>query len=347
MLLRSKSPKQRKHLLSGVVMGSLWTMLVAAFLFAVPAGYSQAQQTGAQPPATNSSQDYRLSVETALVVLHATVTDQNSRPIADLTQGEFKVFENNVEQQIKVFKREDIPVSVGIIVDNSGSMRDKRRGVNAAALKFVHSSNEKDEVFIVNFSDDAYIDTDFTDNIPLLEEGLEKIDARGGTALYDALDLSLQHITESASLDKRVLILITDGEDDASKLSLEQLVQSIQHSNVMIYTVGLLSGEGGGTTRRAKRALQEISKASGGAVFFPKDPDDVLSIATTIANDIRNQYVIAYSPTNAAQDGSFRKVEVRVVSPKRGKLNVRTRTGYYAQSTPPAKPAATPSSSGG
>jgi VWFA-related protein len=213
--------------------------LAALFLFVVPAGYSRASQAPANP-----GQDYRLSVETALVVLHATVTDQNSRPVADLTQGEFKIFENNVEQKIKVFKREDIPVSAGIVVDNSGSMRDKRRGVNAAALKFVRSSNEKDEVFIVNFSDQAYIDTDFTDSVPLLEEGLEKIDARGGTALYDALDLSLQHITERASLDKRVLILITDGEDDASRISLEQLIQSIQHSNVMIYTVGLLSGEG-------------------------------------------------------------------------------------------------------
>ena len=341
MLRRSKRPQQRKQFLPGVL-GPLWIGLAALFLSVAPASYSQAPQTPANP-----GQDYRLSVETALVVLHATVTDQNSRPVADLTQGEFKVFENNVEQKIKVFKREDIPVSAGIVVDNSGSMRDKRRGVNGAALKFVRSSNEKDEVFIVNFSDEAYIDTDFTDSIPLLEEGLEKIDARGGTALYDALDLSLQHITESASLDKRVLVLITDGEDDASKLSLEQLIQSVQHSNVMIYTVGLLSGEGGGTTRRAKRALQEISKASGGAVFFPKDPDDVLSIATAIANDIRNQYVIAYSPTNAAQDGSFRKVEVRVVSPKRSKLNVRSRAGYYAQSTPSAKPPATAPSSGG
>src|ERR1051325_6467032 len=207
----------------------------------------------------DGSQDYKLQIETSLVVLHATVSDKDSRPIADLKQDDFKVFENNVEQKIKVFKREDIPVSVGLVVDNSGSMRDKRRGVNSAALKFVRSSNEKDEVFLVNFNEESFLDTDFTDSVPLLEEGLEKIDARGGTALYDALDMSLQHITESASLDKRVLILITDGEDDASKITLEQLIQNVEHANVMIYTVGLLSGESGHGTRRAKRALQEIS----------------------------------------------------------------------------------------
>jgi VWFA-related protein len=286
------------------------------------------------PPAlaqAQSDEDYRLSVETDLVVLHATITDKDSKPVADLLQDAFKVFENGVEQKIKIFKREDVPVSVGIVVDNSGSMRDKRKGVNAAALKFVKSSNEKDEVFIVNFNEEAFLDADFTDSIPLLEEALEKIDARGGTALYDAIDMSLEHMKERATLDKRVLIAITDGEDNASRISLEEIVQKVGRSNGMIYTVGLLSGENGRSDRRAKRALQEVSKASGGAVFFPEDPDDVLFVATDIANDIRNQYVIAYTPTNTKKDGTFRKVEIKVNAPRRGKLNVRARNGYYAQ----------------
>jgi Ca-activated chloride channel homolog len=278
--------------------------------------------------------DFRLHVETDLVVLHATITDKDSKPVANLLADDFKVFENGVEQKIKLFKREDIPVSVGIVVDNSGSMRDKRKGVNAAAMKFVQSSNEKDEVFIVNFNEEAFLDADFTDSIPLLEEGLEKIDARGGTALYDAIAMSLEHMSDRATLDKRVLIAITDGEDNASRISLEKVVQDVERSNVMIYTVGLLNGEDGRSDRRAKRALEEISKASGGAVFFPKDPDEVLTIASAIANDIRNQYVIAYTPTNTVKDGSFRKVEIKMVNPKRGKLNVRARTGYYAEATP-------------
>jgi VWFA-related protein len=271
-------------------------------------------------------------------VLHATVIDQNARPVADLSQEHFRVFENGAEQKIKVFKREDVPVSVGIIVDNSGSMRDKRKGVNAAALKFVQSSNPMDEVFIVNFNEDSFLDADFTDSILLLEEALERIDARGGTALYDALDMSLGHLKEDATHDKRVLIAITDGEDNASRLSLEQAVQAVRRTNVMIYTVGLLGGENQRSNRRAKRALEEISKASGGGAYFPKNPEDVLSVATSIANDIRNQYVIAYTPSNLAKDGTFRKVEVKVNAPKRGKLSVRTRTGYYAQASTPASP---------
>ena len=302
------------------------SLFVAAHNPTPPSALAQAQ------PQTDD--DFRLRVETDLVVLHATITDKDSKPVADLKQDDFKVFENGAEQKIKIFKREDIPVSVGILVDNSGSMRDKRRGVNAAALKFVQSSNERDEVFIVNFNEESFLDADFTDSIPLLEEALEKIDARGGTALYDAIDMSLEHMKDRATLDKKVLIAITDGEDNASRVSLEQIVQSVEHSNVMIYTVGLLSGQNGRSDRRAKRALQEVSKASGGAVFFPENPDDVLYVASEIANDIRNQYVIAYTPANLKKDGTFRKVEIKVNNTRRGKLNVRTRTGYYAEAIP-------------
>ncbi|MBI4459306.1 MAG: VWA domain-containing protein [Acidobacteria bacterium] len=293
-------------------------------LTAVPASVAQ------EP--SERQDEFRLRVETDLVVLHATVTDKDSKPVADLQREHFRVFDNGVEQLLKVFKREDLPISVGILVDNSGSMRDKRRGVNAAALKFVRSSNPDDEVFIVNFNDEAYLDTDFTDNIKLLEEALEKIDARGGTALYDAVDLSLQHLLEKADQDKKVLLAITDGEDNASGITLEQLIKTVQRSNVMVYTVSLLSGESSRGMRRAKRALEAISEASGGAAYFPKSLEEVQTIAADIANDIRNQYVLAYTPTQSALDGSFRKVEVRVAPPKKyGKLFVRTRTGYYAE----------------
>ncbi|MBI2817951.1 MAG: VWA domain-containing protein [Acidobacteria bacterium] len=286
------------------------------------------------PPKNSAKNEFRLKVEADLVVLNATVLDKNSRPVTDLAQSDFRVFENGMEQKLKVFKREDIPVSVGIMVDNSGSMRDKRRGVNAAALKFVRTSNPLDEVFIVNFNDEAFLDADFTDNIKLLEEGLEKIDSRGGTALYDALEMSLKYLVDKGTRDKKVLLVVTDGEDNASRASLEQVVKQVQRSDVMIYTVGLLADEGGSSLRRAKRALEAFSKASGGSAFFPKNPSEVDSIATNISNDIRNQFVLAYTPTNAAHDGTFRKVEVKVNSRKYGKLMVRTRTGYYAKEHP-------------
>lgn len=278
--------------------------------------------------------EYVISIESELAVLHVTVTDQNGKPVADLKQNEFRVLEDKVEQKLKVFKREDIPVAVGILVDNSGSMRDKRKGVNAAALKFVKSSNPADEVFIVNFNEEAFLDADFTGNLVLLEDALEKIDARGGTAYYDAIGMSLEHLKDKATLDKRVIIAITDGEDNASKSTLEQLVQKVSRANVMIYTAALLGSDDKRAARRAKRALEAISKASGGTAFFPKNPAEVDQMASIIADDIRNQYVLAYTPTNAAHDGTFRRVEIQIKSPKRGKLNVRARTGYYAPSSP-------------
>jgi len=346
-MLRSSSTSCRPGFPSGFFASRLGSLLAAVSLFLLfPVWVPSPAPAQGQSAAGD---DYRLRVETDLVVLHATITDKDSRPVVDLPQESFRIFENKVEQQIKIFKREDIPVSVGILVDNSGSMRDKRKGVNAAALKFVQSSNSLDEVFIVNFNDEAFLDADFTGSIPLLEEGLEKIDARGGTALYDALDMSLAHMAERATLDKKVLIAITDGEDNASRINLERAVQAVERANVMIYTVGLLSGENGRSDRRAKRALEEISKASGGTVFFPKSPDEVLSVATAIANDIRNQYVIAYTPTNLKKDGSFRAVEIKVDAPKRGKLTVRARSGYYAQElapTPSEKAPETTDSSG-
>jgi Ca-activated chloride channel homolog len=303
-----------------------------------------------QPPVYgNGSDDFRLSVETDLVVLHATIINKDGRPVTDLKQENFKIYEDKVEQQLKVFKQEDIPVSVGILVDNSGSMRDKRRGVNTAAMRFVKSSNQQDEVFIVNFNDESYLDTDFTDNVKLLEEGLERIDSRGGTAFYDALQLALGHLKEKASWDKKVLLLITDGEDNASRISLEQLVRNVERSNVMVYTVGLLSGESSRSLRRAKRALENIAKASGGSTYFPKNFEDVQVVAGDIADDIRNQYVLAYTPTNQALDGKFRKVEVKLNAPKKyGKLTVRARDGYYAESkTQPNTPAEVPAESSG
>jgi Ca-activated chloride channel family protein len=280
----------------------------------------------------------KFTAEARLVVLHATVLDKDKHLVMDLTKNDFKVFEDNVEQQIRDFKREDIPVSVGIVVDNSGSMREKRSRVSAAALTFVRTSNPDDEVFIVNFNDEAFLDQDFTDSLELLKEGMEKIDSRGGTAFYDALQMSLDHLKEGGRKSKKVLLLVTDGEDNASRMALDQLVKYVHESEAVIYTVGLLSDENPRPAKRAKKALEAVSEASGGAAFFPKNVNEVEGIATRIARDIRNQYVLTYTPSNAANDGSYRSVAVKAESKNRGKLLVRTRTGYYAgrePSTPP------------
>jgi VWFA-related protein len=289
--------------------------LLVALIFAAAAA--------AQQPPT-------FSAVTQLVVLHATVLDRHKNFVPNLGRNNFKILENGVEQQLKEFKREDVPVSVGILVDNSGSMREKRAKVNAAALVFVKSSNPQDEVFIVNFNDEAFLDKDFTSNVEELKEGLEKIDSRGGTAFYDALIMSLDHVRDRGRKAKKAILLVTDGVDNASRYTLEQAVRVAHESEAVIYTVGLLTEERGREAKRAKRALEALSEASGGVAFFPDNLDQVEAIAGKIAHDIRNQYVLAYTPSNTAEDGSFRAIKVTATAPGQDRLTVRTRTGYYA-----------------
>jgi Ca-activated chloride channel homolog len=267
--------------------------------------------------------------DTRLVVLHATVVDKNGHLVTNLPQSAFKVFENGVEQSLKVFRREDVPVSMGLIVDNSGSMRDKRQRVEAAALALVKDSNRDDEVFVVNFNDEAFLDTpNMTNDLKLLEQALARIDSRGGTAMRDALRMSLDHIKEKAKRDKKVLVVVTDGNDNASGVSLEHLVKAAQQSEVLVYAVGLLSEEERREAKRAKRALDALTEATGGQAYYPKETADVDRIAHQVARDIRNQYILAYSPTNQTLDGSFRQLRVVVNGPN--KPAVRTRSGYYA-----------------
>jgi len=220
-------------------------------------------------------------------------------------------------------------VSMGIIIDNSGSMREKRNKVNQAALNLVRSSNPKDEVFVVNFNDEYYLDQDFTNNLLKLKEALEKIDARGGTALYDALVASADHLKRFARLDKKVLFLVTDGEDNASNETLEQAVKQLQQENgPSVYAIGILGDEE--HPKRAKRALEIIAQRTGGIAFFPKTLDEVDEISRTVAHDIRNQYTIGYKPTNPRGTGGFRTVRVEAKAKGHGKMTVRTKSGYYA-----------------
>ncbi len=276
--------------------------------------------------------------DSRLVVLHASVVDRNGKLVTNLPRSAFKVFEDGVEQQIKVFRREDVPVSLGLVIDNSGSMRDKRLKVEAAALALVKASNPQDEVFIVNFNDDAYLDVDFTGDIKKMEEGLARIDSRGGTAMRDALNLSIEHLKEKARRDKKVILVVTDGNDNTSEITLERLVQRAQQSEVLIYAIALLSEEDKREARRAKRALDAITQATGGQAYYPRELDEVNKISLQVAHDIRNQYIIAYSPSNQTLDGSFRQIRVTVNGPNRPV--VRTRTGYYATPEPARRPAA-------
>lgn len=263
------------------------------------------------------------------VLLHATVVDDKQHIVTNLAKGDFNVFEDGRPQTITSFRRDDIPVAMGIVVDNSGSMREKRQKVNAAALNLVRASNPNDEVFIVNFNDEYYLDQDFTSNINKLKQGLEKIETRGGTALYDAVVASANHLKQDAKLEKKVIFVVTDGDDNESTETLEQAVRRLQTENgPTVYAIGLLEGED--HARHAKRALQIMCEKTGGIVFLPKTLDEVDAISRSVAHDIRSQYTIGYKPTTPKSVGGYRSVKVDAHSSKHDKLTVRTRSGYYA-----------------
>jgi VWFA-related protein len=279
-------------------------------------------------------------LDTKLVVLHASVLDKNGKLLTNIPQSAFKVFENNVEQPLKIFNREDVPVSMGIIIDNSGSMREKRPSVAAAALALVKASNPQDEVFIVDFNDVAYLDAPFTSNIKKLEQVLDKIDTRGGTAMRDAISMSIDYAKKDGKKSKKVLLVITDGNDNTSNETLEQLVRKARQSEVLIYCIGLLAEEDAREGRAAKRALKALAEASGGLDYYPKTLAEVETITPQIAHEIRNQYILAYSPLNQALDGTFRAIRVTVNAP--GHPTVRTRNGYFANPASAEKPKSGP-----
>jgi VWFA-related protein len=266
--------------------------------------------------------------DTRLVVLHASVVDKKGKLLTNLPKNAFKVYENNQLQEVKVFRREDVPVSLGILIDDSGSMMSKRSRVEAAALAMVRESNPQDEVFIVNFNDDAYLDVPFTSDIKKLESGLARIDSRGGTAMRDAINMSLDYEKSDAKKDKKVLLVITDGNDNASSTTLEKIVNRANQSDVVIYAIGLFADEDKRDASKARRALHELTTTTGGMAYYPKDVAEVQALAVEIARDIRNQYTIAYSPKIQELDGKYRQIKVTVDAP--GKPMVRTRSGYYA-----------------
>jgi len=287
---------------------------------------SPAQEQESQPTEDNGAFTFHKQVEE--VVLHATVVDDKQRMVTNLDKSAFSVFEDGKPQNIISFRHEDIPVAMGIVIDNSGSMREKRDKVNKAAINLVRASNPQDEVFIVNFNDEYYLDQDFTNDISKMREALEKVDTRGGTALYDAVVASADHLKKNGRLEKRVLFVVTDGEDNESQESLEQAIRRLQEENgPTVYAIGLLGDE---KARRARKALQFIAEKTGGIAFFARTLDEVDEISRRVAHDIRNQYTIGYKPTNPKSSGGYRGIRVDAKAKGYGRLTVRTKSGYYA-----------------
>ena len=288
---------------------------------------TQAQPTQEQAPSSSDGGVFVFTKEVEEVVLHATAVDDKNRLVTTLDKSAFSVFENNQLQTITSFRHEDVPVAMGIVNDNSGSMREKRDKVNRAALNLVRSSNPQDQVFVVNFNDEYYLDQAFTSDINKLREALEKVEARGGTALYDAIVASSDYMKKNARLQKKVLFVVTDGEDNASRESLEEAVRRLQEENgPTVYAIGLLGEE---KARRARRALETIAQRTGGIAFLPRTLDEVDQISSSVAHDIRNQYTIGYKPSTPKSAGGYRAIRVEAHAKGYGKLTVRTRSGYY------------------
>ncbi len=298
---------------------------------------------GAQELQKEKGKDFQISVDVELVQLPVSVVDREGRPVLGLDQQHFQVFEDKVLQQISLFQHEDVPISVGLVIDNSGSMRNKRERVSSAALTFVRESNPEDETFIVAFDDSAYLEQDFTRSIGNLMDALDNMDTRGETAFNDAVFLSLEHVEGEGRMDKKALLVITDGEDNKSDYEFREVLDKLQGVDVTVYAIGLLeqNDQRGGLFRKspsqkARKALEEIAEATGGKAFFPESLSEVEDLCRQIAQDLRNHYTIGYNPSNKAFDGTYRTVEVKVNAP-RGfpKIEVRTKPGYTA---PTGKP---------
>lgn len=308
----------------------------------------QTQSNQGQEPTQNDQGVFVFKKNVEEVVLYATVVDEKGRIVTDLPGcgrvntgpcgpgSAFTVYEDGQPREIKQVERRDVPVALGILIDNSGSMREKRERVNIASLDLVKSSNPDDKVFLVNFNDTYYLDQDFTNSIPQLKEGLEKVESRGGTALYDAVVASADYLEKSSAqlekrdnIQKKAMFVVTDGEDNMSTESLEQTVRRLSDENApTVYTIGILDKDE--RTRKAKRALQAIAEQTGGLAFFPKDASEVDEIARTVARDIRSQYVIVFKKPQGDTAAGYRQIKVVARAPGHKNLQVRTLSGYYS-----------------
>jgi Ca-activated chloride channel homolog len=289
---------------------------------------AQTQQQSITPESSaDDSGRFVFKKQVQEVVLHATVVDEAGRPVTGLDRSAFSIYVNGSPEPITSFRQEDVPVAIGIVVDNSGSMRDKREQVSEAVLNLIHASNPQDEVFVVNFNQTPYLDQDFTSDVKLLQAALHQVSTRGSTALYDAVVASAVHLQNNPRLSKKVLLVITDGQDNMSQQTLQEAIRKLQpNKGETVYAIGLTDQ---GLTRSGREALQDLASSTGGVAFFPENLGEVNSITRSVAHDIRSQYTLAFQPGNPSAQKGYQAIRVEAKGPNKSRLTVRTRTGYY------------------
>jgi len=301
--------------------------LVLPVLFLVLPAFSSAQIA---PPADGREQDdFRLSVEVDLVVLQATVRDRAGHSVSGLTEHDFEVYEDGTPQPIRLFRHEDTPVTIGLVVDHSGSMREKLHEVTAAARTFVRSSNPEDQMFVVNFNEKVFLGlpggVPFSNSADELGSAIGDAPAAGTTALYDAIVEALQGL-QKGQRDKKALIVISDGGDNASESSLDRVLKMAEQSSAVIYTIGVFDES---DPDRNPKVLRRLAHETGGEAFFPSELSKTVEICKRIARDVRDQYTLGYS-SMIGKPGAYHRIRVTARSKEHGKLSVRTRAGYIA-----------------
>jgi Ca-activated chloride channel family protein len=305
---------------------SIPLLAVCAFILGGSAG--KAQSFSPSPVSPGSQEPHAISVTSQLVVLPVNVTDPNGNFVSGLAENNFQVFEEKRLQKLAVFQREDAPVSVGLIVDHSGSMGLKLSNVIAAVTAFAHSGNSEDEMFVVDFNDHVVIEPlngkPFTNDSRELGKAIEAVSAQGRTAMYDAVGQGLDHLRLS-HLQRKALIVISDGGDNASQSKRSEILALARQSQVMIYSIAL---EDEFSKEQDPKVLRQLSEVTGGVAFFPASEQAVVDSSQQIARDLREQYVLGFVPEKHANGNSFRKVQVTVNAPEKAKLRVRTRPGY-------------------
>lgn len=304
------------------------------------AGLSLTLLSQTPPAQTKPNGPGVIRVNVNLVDLQVSVLDKEGNTIEGLTRDNFQVLEDNAVQDISLFKHEDIPLSLGLVIDTSGSMRSKKDRVHSAALSFVKESNPDDQTFVVAFDSKAWLQQDFTGSMGDLVDALENLDPRLETAMYDAIYLSVDHV-KTGKLEQKALLVISDGEDTASSWGFNKVLEHVQKAKgVVIYAIGILDDNDSRSgslfrkspQKKAREALTEIAETSGGQAYFPKNIDEVAEICKRVARDLRNRYSIGYDPKNTKQDGAWRKITVKLVNPPKNAVNskLKTREGYFA-----------------